>query len=168
MSFVIDISSDDEDDDDVQVLEFRKRTQDLINEAPPKVVKKLNEAECPICFDTVTHATTTFCGHVYCLECLQQSLSASSAQGQTRGKRGVGLCPMCRKSAAFKDALVLRLRTGRKVEPPKEDQGEEGERSEEKIIIGGQRGQKRKLDGEPVNGGTDSEKDDLDDLFEEK
>lgn len=165
MSFVINIPSDEEDDDEVQVLEFRKRTQELINEAPPKVVKKLNEAECPICFDTVTNATTTFCGHVYCLECLQQSISASSAQGQTRGRRGVGLCPMCRKPAAFKDALVLRLRTGRKVEPPKEDNNsEEEDDGEEKIIIGGQRGQKRKLEED----GSDEDNDNIDELFEEK
>lgn len=165
MSFVINIPSDEEDDDEVQVLEFRKRTQELINEAPPKVVKKLNEAECPICFDTVTNATTTFCGHVYCLECLQQSISASSAQGQTRGRRGVGLCPMCRKPAAFKDALVLRLRTGRKVEPPKEDNNsEEEDYGEEKIIIGGQRGQKRKFEED----GSDEDNDNFDELFEEK
>ncbi|KAF3992556.1 hypothetical protein FT663_01421 [Candidozyma haemuli var. vulneris] len=168
MSFVINISSEEEEDDEVQVLEFRKHTQDLINEAPPKVVKKLNEAECPICFDTVTNATTTFCGHVYCLECLQQSISASSAQGQTRGKRGVGLCPMCRKSTTFKDALVLRLRTGRKVEPPKDDEEENEDDNEEKVVIDSSsltRGLKRKhSDDHEVHEGSD----DLDELFGEK
>lgn len=123
--YIISVLSDEEDaDDDVEVLEFRKLTQQLIEEAPPKIVKKLSEAECPICFDEITNATTTLCGHVYCLNCLQRSVSASTARGQTRGRKGVGLCPMCRKTVAFKDAIVLRLKTGPSVVPPVLD-GEE-------------------------------------------
>lgn len=126
MSYVINVSSDDEEDDDVQVLEFRKQTQQLIDQPPPKVVKKLNEIECPVCFDRVSVATSSTCGHVFCLECLQQSISASLARGQTRGKKGVGLCPMCRKQAAFKDTVVLRLRTGDKVMPQDPAENKEG------------------------------------------
>lgn len=131
--YVINISSDDDDDDEVQVLEFHKQTQQLLSQAPPKVVKKLSEAECPICFDTLTEATATFCGHVYCLNCLQRSVSLSSARGQTSGRKGVGLCPLCRKTVAFKDGLVLRLRTGRKVEPPSDPHlsGESEEEAQE-------------------------------------
>lgn len=118
--YIISISSDEEDDgDDVQILDFQRKTQELILQPPPKTVKKLSDSECPICFDTIENATTTFCGHVYCLECLQRSLSSSSARGQTRGRKGVGLCPMCRKTVSFKDTVVLRLRTGAPVEPPK-------------------------------------------------
>lgn len=116
--YVISISSDEDDDDDIEVLEFKKHTQHLIEQAPPKVVKKLSEAECPVCFDTITNATATFCGHVYCLQCLQKSIASSSARGQTRGRKGVGLCPMCRKTVAFKDVTVLRLKTGEVVKPP--------------------------------------------------
>ncbi|GEQ72245.1 hypothetical protein JCM33374_g5932 [Metschnikowia sp. JCM 33374] len=116
--YIINISSDEEEDDDLEVLEFHQATQKLIEQAPPKVVKKLCEAECPICFDTIKNATTTFCGHVYCLECLQKSVAASSARGQTKGKKGVGLCPMCRKTVAFKETVVLRLKKGQKVVPP--------------------------------------------------
>lgn len=126
--YVISISSD-EDDDEVEVLEFNKHTQQLIEQPPPKVVKKLSDAECPICFDTITSATATFCGHVFCLECLQRSVASSSARGQTRGRKGVGLCPMCRKTVAFKDVTVLRLKTGTVVRPP--GGGEEGEEGEE-------------------------------------
>lgn len=129
--YVISISSDD-DDDDVEVLEFRKQTEELIAQAPPKVVKKLSDAECPICFDSITAATATLCGHVYCLECLQQSLSASSARGQTRGRRGVGLCPMCRKTAAFKDSIVLRLKTGSVGAPPPLSEEEEEEEEQKR------------------------------------
>lgn len=137
--YVISISSDEEDDD-VEVLEFRKLTQQLIALAPPKVVKKLAHAECPICFDEITNATSTPCGHVYCLECLQRSVSASSARGQTRGRKGVGLCPMCRKTVAFKDVIVLRLKTGRVVEPPSLEKDEKDEKdeadSDEELITG--------------------------------
>lgn len=117
--YIISISSDEDDDgDDVQILDFQRKTQELILQPPPKTVKKLSDSECPICFDTIENATTTFCGHVYCLECLQRSLSSSSARGQTRGRKGVGLCPMCRKTVSFKDTVVLRLRTGAPVQPP--------------------------------------------------
>lgn len=124
--YIINISSDDDDDDDVEVLEFRKQTQQLIAQLPPKTVKKLSEAECPICFDSIANATSTFCGHVYCLECLQRSISSSLARGQTRGRKGVGLCPMCRKPVAFKDTIVLRLKTGRHVTPPAATEEQEG------------------------------------------
>lgn len=109
--YVITVSSDEnEDEDDVQMLEFHKQTQSLIEKPAPKVVKKLSEAECPICFDCIVDATTTSCGHVYCLECLQKSISSSAARGQTRRARGVGLCPMCRESVLFKDSIVLKLK----------------------------------------------------------
>lgn len=121
--YVISISSD-EDDDEIEVLEFNKHTQQLIEQPAPKVVKRLSEAECPICFDAITTATATFCGHVFCLECLQRSIASSSARGQTRGRKGVGLCPMCRKTVAFKDATVLRLKTGMEVRPPVGELGE--------------------------------------------
>lgn len=118
LPYVINVSSDEEDEDAIEVLEFLKLTQRLIDQEPPKVVKKMCEVECPVCFDSVTTATATLCGHVYCLECLQKSISSSSARGQTRGKKGVGLCPMCRKSVVFKDTIVLRMKTGPKVAPP--------------------------------------------------
>lgn len=119
--YVIAILSDEEEEDDLQVLEFHKETQNLIQQVPPKTVKKLSEAECPVCFDFITNATTTPCGHIYCLECLQRSVSASSARGQTRGRKGVGLCPMCRKTVSFKDTIVLRLKTGKVVAPPSDE-----------------------------------------------
>lgn len=109
--YVITVSSDEDEDeeDEVQMLEFHKNTQSLIDEPAPKVVKKLSEAECPICFDSIENATTTSCGHLFCLNCLQRSISASAARGQTRRKGG-GLCPMCRKTVLFKDTIVLKFK----------------------------------------------------------
>lgn len=127
--YVINLSSDEEeiDDNDVEIVEFRKLTADLIQnpQQPPEsrtTTKKLADIQCPICFDEVTQATTTTCGHIFCLECIQQSISSSHARGQVRnngsGRRGqglgVGLCPLCRKKVSFKETIVLRLKKGKR------------------------------------------------------
>lgn len=110
---IINLSSED-DEDDVEIIEFKRETENLINNPvqPPHInsTKKLSNVQCPICFDDVTKATATSCGHIFCLECIQQSISSSTARGQTKGKKGVGLCPLCRKKVAFKDTVVLRMK----------------------------------------------------------
>jgi hypothetical protein len=111
--YVISVPSDDDDDsDDIEIVEFRKQTQDLINnpEVQHNSTKKLSDFQCPICFDDVKVATTTSCGHIFCLECISQSISGSHALGQVSGRRGTGLCPLCRKSVSFKESTVLRLK----------------------------------------------------------
>lgn len=154
--YVITVSSDEgEDEDDIQMLEFHKQTQSLIDKPAPKIVKKLSEAECPICFDSIASATTTSCGHLFCLECLQKSISASAARGQTRRAKGVGLCPMCRESVLFKDAIVLKLRKQVPYSPFEEERDEEDEEGEVPESI---RGEKNEIE--------DNEDDDfLDDDF---
>lgn len=136
-SNVITIDSDSDSDDDVEILEFRRITKDLIdhpqsqetnttnegNDASAsssssssstnpdhKTVKKLADIQCPICFDNVDVATVTSCGHVFCLECIEMSISSSHARGQGRMPRGRGLCPLCRKVVSFKDTIVLKLK----------------------------------------------------------
>lgn len=129
-SNVITIDSDSDSDDDIEILEFRKITQDLINnpqsqitnndnhgsQSTPtttpdhKTVKKLADIQCPICFDNIDVATVTSCGHVFCLECIEMSISSSHARGQGRMARGRGLCPLCRKVVSFKDTIVLKLK----------------------------------------------------------
>ncbi|KAK6458679.1 uncharacterized protein RJT20DRAFT_7905 [Scheffersomyces xylosifermentans] len=122
--YVINISSDEEDvdDNDLEIVEFRKQTQNLIDnpqQTPQNhTTKKLSDVQCPICFDDVTNAAATTCGHIFCLECIQQSISSSHARGQVRGKRGAGLCPLCRKKVNFKDTLVLRMKVSTKVGLP--------------------------------------------------
>lgn len=114
--YVIDITSDEDDVDDVEIIEFRKHTKDLIENplqpplAPGHTTKKLADIQCPICFDDLTIATTTACGHIFCLECIEQSISSSNARRQGSGRRGMGLCPLCRKSISFKDTIVLRMK----------------------------------------------------------
>lgn len=117
--YVINIESEDDDENDVEIMEFRQNTRDLLKEnSKPTIVKKLSEVQCPICFDEVTQATTTLCGHVFCLECIQQSISSSNARGQVRGKRGTGLCPLCRKTVAFKDTIVMKMKVQHKTGVP--------------------------------------------------
>ncbi|EGV63993.1 hypothetical protein PSN45_003928 [Yamadazyma tenuis] len=116
--YLINLSEDD-DDDDIKLLEIRNDTNDLLNNTHPLVTKKLSDVQCPICFDDITKATATSCGHIFCLECIQKSVASSNARGQTRGKRGVGLCPLCRKRVVFKDTVVMRMKVRMKqVKPP--------------------------------------------------
>lgn len=119
---VTNISSDDEDDE-IEVLEFRKLTQDLIdNPTQPeerRITKKLSDVECPICFDEVRRAITTSCGHVFCLECIERSISSSHARGQVRSsQRGRGLCPLCRKQVVFKETIPLKMKKADKIDKP--------------------------------------------------
>lgn len=132
--YIIDITSDDDEVDDVEIIEFRKHTKDLIEnpQQPPSAqghtTKKLADIQCPICFDDLTIATTTTCGHIFCLECIEQSISSSNARRQGSGRRGMGLCPLCRKSISFKDTIVLRMKVaqyGGKPELPPLDKLEE-------------------------------------------
>ena len=93
---VTNISSDDEDDE-IEVLEFRKLTQDLIdNPTQPeerRITKKLSDVECPICFDEV--------------------------RGQVRSsQRGRGLCPLCRKQVVFKETIPLKMKKAEKIDKP--------------------------------------------------
>ncbi|CUM52341.1 uncharacterized protein AC631_03853 [Debaryomyces fabryi] len=117
---IINLSSEDEDD--VEIIAFKKETQDLIDNPiqPPHTnsTKKLSNVQCPICFDEVTNATATSCGHVFCLECIQQSIASSTARGQTKGKKGVGLCPLCRKRVTFKETMLLRMKLAKVTGPP--------------------------------------------------
>lgn len=124
-------NSINDDDDDIEILEFRKITQDLLDNPEPQsqlppstsnhqTVKKLSDIQCPICFDDIENATTTSCGHIFCLNCIEQSLSSSRARTNSNVARGKGLCPLCRKVVSFKETIVLKLKTADRVfTPPK-------------------------------------------------
>ena len=59
---------------------------------------KIGKRQCIICMEAFTNATITHCGHIYCHECLTQALIA----GEKNSERGVGNCPVCRKSVSRK------------------------------------------------------------------
>lgn len=102
--------STENEDDDLEIIEFKRKTQSLISHKHEQRAEKLNQVTCPICFDPPDFPTVTSCGHLFCLECIKQSISSSAARGQVSGSsRGSGLCPLCRKRVVFKDTVVLRL-----------------------------------------------------------
>lgn len=113
------MSESDLDNTDVEIIELRTATENILSQAPVNnATKQFNQLQCPICFDDVTNATATLCGHVFCLECILQSISSSAARGQTQGKLGVGLCPLCRKRVNFKDTTLLRMKLAPKLNTP--------------------------------------------------
>lgn len=60
-------------------------------EAATKSVK-LAEFQCIICMDQPTDLTVTYCGHLFCSECLHQALHAGDKK----------CCPVCRSNIAAK------------------------------------------------------------------
>lgn len=121
--YVIDITSDNDeecDDNSIEVIDFKKHTQSLLDMLAPSTLgscssntcttKKMAHIQCPICFDEIKRAAATLCGHIFCLECIQQGISSSYARGQVGGRHGQGLCPLCRKNIHFKDVVLLRLK----------------------------------------------------------
>lgn len=106
------LDSEEPPDDDVEIVSVQEQTQALMAHPEPQktAAKLLSEAECPICFDVIENATVTLCGHVFCLECILQSISSSHARGQALLRHGQGLCPLCREKVVFKDTAVLRLK----------------------------------------------------------
>lgn len=65
----------------------------------------LAEYKCAICMDTPTDVTTTTCGHMFCHQCIIDSLRWSEIQlAETqRPPRNKGLCPVCRSHLDTKD-----------------------------------------------------------------
>ncbi|KAK5704016.1 hypothetical protein LTR97_003029 [Elasticomyces elasticus] len=79
-----------------------QQQQDMIaaqtssSEQPQRIGKRT----CIICMEPYTNATITSCGHIYCHECLTMALKA----GEKNSERGMGNCPVCRKSVSRKKA----------------------------------------------------------------
>ncbi|KAK9765766.1 hypothetical protein K7432_005649 [Basidiobolus ranarum] len=55
--------------------------------------------KCSICLDNPQKLTTTFCGHLFCDECIHRSIKTPSKA-----------CPVCRKPLTLKKMRVLQLR----------------------------------------------------------
>ncbi|KAJ3472391.1 hypothetical protein NLG97_g11027 [Lecanicillium saksenae] len=54
---------------------------------------KISAFQCAICMDDVTGLTVTYCGHLFCAQCLHHSLDVESTKGK---------CPMCRAKIDMK------------------------------------------------------------------
>lgn len=53
--------------------------------------------KCAICLDEMKHMSSTTCGHVYCKECIQESV------------RQLGKCPLCKKHLTLKSIHPLYI-----------------------------------------------------------
>ncbi|CZT52073.1 uncharacterized protein RSE6_13318 [Rhynchosporium secalis] len=62
------------------------------NQAAATRSVKLAEFQCIICMDNPTDLTVTFCGHLFCSECLHQALYAGEKK----------CCPVCRSNISSK------------------------------------------------------------------
>ncbi|TPX43200.1 hypothetical protein SeMB42_g04828 [Synchytrium endobioticum] len=73
--------------------------------------KKLFEDECPICTEEIAQvkdvACTTFCGHVYCLDCIIGVLNAPRQLNQDNEEADAAPCPICRQIVREPDLIAL-------------------------------------------------------------
>ncbi|KAK5735916.1 hypothetical protein LTR17_007751 [Elasticomyces elasticus] len=76
------------------ILTQQATTTTSSDSAPQRIGKRT----CIICMEPYTNATITSCGHIYCHECLTMALKA----GEKNSERGMGNCPVCRKSVSRK------------------------------------------------------------------
>jgi hypothetical protein len=97
--------------------------------------------KCPICMDTLTNATTTVCGHLFCHQCIVDTINWSAAhQRQVNNRRTIkGVCPVCRKALKANDApgngrnlVPLELKLLNKLKRKLDDKGK-GKAVEEKV-----------------------------------
>ena len=70
---------------DRQIEQIEKWIQDDDGDGLSQKVRALT-LTCPICTDTMKHATSTYCGHLFCESCLREALSRTSQ------------CPLCQKA----------------------------------------------------------------------
>ncbi|KAL2075242.1 hypothetical protein VTL71DRAFT_185 [Oculimacula yallundae] len=85
----------DIDDKEEYDERMRKEQAEMIkkqNQAEATKSVKLAEFQCIICMDNPTDLTVTFCGHLFCSECLHQALHAGEKK----------CCPVCRSNIASK------------------------------------------------------------------
>jgi hypothetical protein len=56
-----------------------ERTSSSVSENPRKKMNKESNPHftCPVCFDLISEATITKCGHTYCSKCIQKSIEMS-------------------------------------------------------------------------------------------
>ncbi|KAK5683981.1 hypothetical protein LTS10_003845 [Elasticomyces elasticus] len=79
-----------------------QQQQDMIaqQQSSSEQPQRIGKRTCIICMEPYTNATITSCGHIYCHECLTMALKA----GEKNSERGMGNCPVCRKSVSRKKA----------------------------------------------------------------
>ncbi|RMZ76940.1 hypothetical protein DV737_g4596, partial [Chaetothyriales sp. CBS 132003] len=94
----------------VDAVLARQRTDALLAQRPVATTKngrsRLTAYKCPVCMETPVNATTTICGHLFCHQCIIDTLQWSAKQRDGHapgGRKKCGMCPVCRKLLSIKD-----------------------------------------------------------------
>lgn len=76
--------------DDIEVVDLvdKEEVPEEIRNQKPKEYIRLGSFQCVICMDDVADLTVTYCGHLFCAECLHSALNIDPT------KR---VCPICRQ-----------------------------------------------------------------------
>ncbi|PLB38096.1 uncharacterized protein BDW47DRAFT_31609 [Aspergillus candidus] len=57
----------------------------------------LRAYKCPVCMDTPVDATSTVCGHLFCHQCIMDTLKFGEERRTDASGKSRGTCPVCRK-----------------------------------------------------------------------
>lgn len=119
---IADLTSDSEDSaSDVDVLNSKTTLDSILGKQQQATIASQNKSastetgetvlsayKCAICMESPTEATTTVCGHMFCRQCILDSLKWSE-QARRGGiqfqpnKTINGRCPVCRTTASNKE-----------------------------------------------------------------
>lgn len=106
----IDLTNVDNSSEVAKVLS-KQRTEAILSQRPAGATEEgrtpFTAFKCPICMESLTNATVTKCGHIFCHKCIIDTLKWSSQQSRDEHpgrKAHPGHCPVCRTSLLIKDA----------------------------------------------------------------
>jgi SNF2 family DNA or RNA helicase len=109
-----DIGEDDDADKKVDVEKFMKKMSDGTKARLQQLCADDDEMECAICFEALlVSPVTTPCGHVYCKECVMNSINTNG-----------NFCPQCRAEVK-KDQLLSMTALKNYFDPPKDERENE-------------------------------------------
>ncbi|KAM3334833.1 hypothetical protein ACQJBY_029325 [Aegilops geniculata] len=84
---------------EIDMVEAPETNRLLTPHAPVKEVAKKPKFSCPVCWNELTDASSTICGHIFCQKCIEASIQAQKK------------CPTCRRTLTMKDFHRVHLPT---------------------------------------------------------
>ncbi|OAA76412.1 Zinc finger, RING/FYVE/PHD-type [Akanthomyces lecanii RCEF 1005] len=98
------VHKDDIADEDLTTIDLTDATEVPAELRKPIIDNriKIGAFQCAICMDDVTGLTVTYCGHLFCADCLHHSLDVESTKGK---------CPMCRSKIDMKPRESYTIKT---------------------------------------------------------
>ncbi|KAE8800519.1 putative histone acetyltransferase HAC-like 1 [Hordeum vulgare] len=83
----------------IDTVETSETNRRLAPRAPVKEVAKKPKFSCPVCWNELTNASSTICGHIFCQKCIKAAIQAQNK------------CPTCRKTLTMKGFHPVHLPT---------------------------------------------------------